>query len=160
MQKRHVLIPVIQLFVLQVCVLAAFGQTPHIVSTSPGQNELHVHVNANISVTFDTSMDESTINESTFVVNSWSTGLHRGTISYDSVTKTATLDPYSDFDEGEIVTVVLTTEIESQWGVPMESSYVWSFTTEVSEQSPGTFASQVSYAAGDDPFSVCCADLD
>ncbi|NIM97663.1 MAG: hypothetical protein GTO24_06155, partial [candidate division Zixibacteria bacterium] len=66
----------------------AFAQTPHVVSTSPAQNELNVPVSTNISVTFDVDMDESTINNSTFVVNARSTGLHEGTITYDGPSKT------------------------------------------------------------------------
>jgi len=133
---------------------------PNIVSTSPAQNELNVPISTNISVTFDIDMDETSINDSTFVVNAWSTGLHQGTIIYDCLTKTATLDPTGDFDEGEIVTVVLTTGIRSTFGCPVESSYVWSFTTEVSDESPGTFAPAVNYEVGEGPWSIFAANLD
>jgi hypothetical protein len=133
---------------------------PNIVSTSPTQNELNVAISTNVSVIFDIDMDPTTINDSTFVVNAWSTGLHQGTITYNGLTKTATLDPTSDFDEGEIVTVVLTTGIKSSLGCPMESSYVWSFTTRVSEESGGIFAPHVDYEAGEGPWSIFAADLD
>jgi hypothetical protein len=133
---------------------------PNVVSTSPAQNELNVAISANISVTFDIDLDPTSINDSTFVVNAWSTGLHKGTITYNALTKTATLDPTYDFDEGEIATVVLTTGIKSTFGCSMESSYVWSFTTEVSDQSPGTFAPHVDYEAGEGPWSIFAADLD
>ena len=133
---------------------------PDIVSTSPAQNELNVPVNTNISVTFDIPMDETTINDSTFVVNAWSTGLHQGTITYNSLTKTVNLDPDSDFAVGEIVTVVLTTDIQSALGFPLDSSYVWSFTTEVSDESPGTFAPDSVYSVGEGPWSIFAADLD
>jgi outer membrane protein assembly factor BamB len=132
---------------------------PHVMSTSPPQNELNVPVNTNITVRFDVDMMPSSINESTFVVNAWSTGLHKGTISYDSPTKTATLNPTKDFDQGEIVTVVLTTGIKSSVGTPMESSYVWSFTTKV-EDGAACFTPPFNYGAGDGPVSVFCADLD
>ena len=133
---------------------------PNIVSTSPTQNQLNVLVSANVSVTFDIDMDPTTINDSTFVVNAWSTGLHQGTITYNGLTKTATLDPTSDFDEGEIATVVLTTGIKSTFGCPMESSYVWSFTTRVSEESGGIFAPHVDYKTSEGPWSIYAADLD
>ena len=133
---------------------------PDIVSTSPAQNELNVPVSTDISVTFDIDMDQATINDSTFVVNAWSTGLHQGTITYNSLTKTATLDPDSNFAVGEIVTVVLTTEIKSTFGCPLDSSYVWSFTTEVSDQSPGTFAPGSVYPVGENPWSLFAGDLD
>jgi len=132
---------------------------PHVVSTTPTQNQLNVPVNTNISVTFDVDMMPSSINESTFVVNAWSTGLHQGIITYNSQTKLATLDPSENFDDGEIVTVVLTTGIKSSVGTPMESSYVWSFTTAV-DDGACCFTSPFNYGAGDSPRSVFCADLD
>ncbi len=139
---------------------APLDTVPHIVSTSPAQNELNVPVNTDISVTFDIDMDETTINDSTFVVNAWSTGLHEGTITYNSLTKTATLDPDSNFAVGGIVTVVLTAGIKSTFGCPLDSSYVWSFTTEVSDESPGTFRPDSVYAVGEKPWSIFAADLD
>jgi len=69
------------------------SSTPHIVSTSPSQNQLNVVASTNISVTFDVDMNSSTINNSTFIVNAQSTGKHLGTMTYDGLTKTATLNP-------------------------------------------------------------------
>jgi ankyrin repeat protein len=137
----------------------AFAQAPHIVSTLPTQNQLSVPVSTSISVTFDTDMDESTINDSTFVVNARSTGLHPGSIAYDGPSRTATLDPFEDLEEGEVVTVVLTTGIKSSGGVPLDSSYAWSFTLEVYDGS-GTFTSHSVYPVGTEPVSVFSADLD
>ncbi len=139
---------------------APLDTVPDIVATSPTQNQLNVSVSANISVTFDIDMDETTINSSTFVVNAWSSGFHPGTITYDSPTKTATLNPSEDFDEGEIVTVVLTTGIQSSLGVALSGSYVWSFTAEVSDESPGTFRPDSVYAVGEKPWSIFAGDLD
>ena len=133
--------------------------TPHIVSTSPAQNELNVPVSTYISVTFSADMDETTINDSTFVVNARSTGLHAGAITYDGPTKTAMFDPAQDFDEGEVVTVALTTGVKSYEGVPLDTAHVWSFTSVVYDGS-GTFAPQSVYGAGDGPVSVFSADLD
>jgi ankyrin repeat protein len=134
---------------------------PHVTSISPPQNELNVPVNTNITARFDVDMMPSSINDSTFVVNAWSTGLHQGTITYNSETKLVTLDPSEDFDEGEIVTVVLTTGIKSSVGTPMESSYVWSFTTKVHDGT-ACFTPPFNYQTGDSPSpsSVFCADLD
>ena len=74
---------------------SALAQTPHVVSTSPAQNELNVPVSSSISVTFDMDMDETTINNSPFVVNARSTGLHGGIITYDGPSRTATFNPIS-----------------------------------------------------------------
>jgi len=132
---------------------------PHVVSTSPAQNELNVPVATSISVTFDIDMDQTTINDSTFVVNARSAGLHAGTITCDQPTKTATFDPTEDFDEGEVVTVALTTGVQSYDGGRLDSAYVWSFTSVVDDGS-GTFAPHSAYEAGDGPYSVFSADLD
>ena len=138
---------------------AGFSQIPHVVSTSPAQNALDVPISTSVSVTFDVDMDETTINDSTFVVNSRSTGLHLGSITYDCPTKTATFDPVEDFDEGEVVTVVLTTDMQSSGGIPLDSSYVCSFTVEANDGS-GTFGPPSVYQAGAEPRSVYAADLD
>jgi hypothetical protein len=102
--------------------ITILARTPQIVSTSPVQNELNVAVDADITVRFDIDMDELTINSSTFVVNGRSTGLIDGAISYDDVTSTATFDPTQDFADGDLVTIVLTTGIESSDGFPLSSS--------------------------------------
>jgi hypothetical protein len=137
---------------------AGFSQTPHVVSTTPAQNELNVPVSTNISVTFDVDMDQTTINDSTFVVNARSTGLHAGTITYDGPTKTATFDPAGGFAVGELVTVVLTGAIESAGGTPIKD-HAWSFTA-VSAVAPANFTLDSNYTVGDKPISVFSADLD
>jgi hypothetical protein len=150
------LIFLILIVIPQTIVLA---QVPEIDSTSPGQNELNVAVSTNISVTFDVDMDEITINDSTFIVNARSTGLHLGTISYNSGTKTATLDPDGDFDVGEVVTVVLTAGIESSAGVPLGSGYVWSFTV-TADTGWGNFSYHSDYPAYITTWWAFVADLD
>ncbi|MEE9442510.1 MAG: M6 family metalloprotease domain-containing protein [candidate division Zixibacteria bacterium] len=132
---------------------------PGLVSNSPPQHELNVTCSSNISVTFDNDMDETTINSSTLVVNAEYTGLHQGVISYDGATKSATLYPTHDFDEGEVVTVVLTTDIRSSVGISLNSSYIWSFTTAV-DNGLGSFNPQIVYPVGSGPFETVAADLD
>ena len=150
---------ILMLLMLVFWTAPAFAQAPAIDSTLPGQNELNVELSTNISVTFDVDMDETTINDSAFVVNARSTGLHLGTITYDGPSKTATFDPLEDFDVGEVVTVVLTTGIQSSGGAPLDSSYVWCFTSEVNDGS-GIFVPDSAYPAGDGPTSVFAADVD
>ena len=134
---------------------------PHIFSTSPVQNELNVPLSTNVSVIFNIDMDSTTFADSTFMVNGWLTGLHPGTITYDSQTRTATLDPYIDFDVGEVVTVVLTTGIKSSSGIPlqMDTSYVYSFTV----RALGGYAAFLPdsiHPVGNSPRSLCASELD
>lgn len=102
---------------------------PHVVSTSPEQDEVNVPINTTITATFDLEMDESTINDTTFVVITDSSGLHQGTITYNTPTKTATFDPDSAFETGESVDVTLTAAVRSSQGIPLDGDYSWSFTT-------------------------------
>ena len=137
------------------------GLTPLIVSHVPAQNALNVAVNANVSVTFDSDMDGATLNSSTFVVQGAQTGLHTGVITYDNPTKTATLDPANDFAVGEVVTVMLTTGIESTLGMALGSSYGWSFTVAVNG-GHASFGPAVTYylGAGHYPIDILAADFD
>jgi len=65
----------------------------------------------------------------------------------------------SYFDVGEVVTVVLTTEIQSSQGVPLDCSYIWSFTI-IAYNESATFPSHTDYPAGNYTHSVFAADLD
>ena len=132
---------------------------PHVLSASPTQNQLNVSVNNNVSVTFDIDMDQTTIDDSSFVLNARCAGLRDGTISYNVPAKTATFDPACDFLAGEVVTVMLSRDIRSSEGMPMDSSFAWSFTVAVGAGT-GTFDPDASYAVGDSPRSVFAADLD
>jgi predicted NUDIX family NTP pyrophosphohydrolase len=145
------------LFILIVNIDSVFAQ--EVVSVNPLQNALNISKSTNISVTFNEDMNDSTINDSTFIVYSFRTGLHTGTYSYDTGTNAATLDPDNDFAVGDIVTVILTTHIENATGNTLTSPYEWSFTIEA-EGGSGKFAAKVDYGAGDGPRSVFSADLD
>lgn len=139
--------------------VSIFAQAPTIVSTSPTQNELNCSISTSISVTFFIDMDATTINNSSFVVNSTTTGLHQGTFSYDITTRTVTFDPSNDFDAGEVVSVVLTTGIQSSTSVPLSKSYIWSFTINV-PYGGGEFELDSTYRVGVKPLGVITADID
>lgn len=135
------------------------AQAPQVISVMPAQNELSAPGSTNISVTFDTHMDEETINESSFVVTAGFTGFHPGQVTYDNITRTATLDPIDDFDTGEPVTVVLTSEIHSYDGEPLEAGYIWSFTVAVFNGT-ASFGRSPQYSVDGGPAGISLADLD
>ena len=103
------------------------GTVPHIISSSPGHNELNVPASTNLAAVFDMEMDSSSVNNSSFFASASSSGVHPGVIGYNIQNKTATLDPLSDFEVGETVTVTLTIGIHSSQGTPLASNYIWSF---------------------------------
>ena len=137
----------------------ASGQAPSIISTSPTQNALNVPVSANISVTFNLDINDATMDSSTIAVNASSSGLHGCTISYDNPSRTVTLDPYEDFTVGEVVTVLVTRDIESATAIPLDESFAWAFTVEVSGK-PGAFALDSNYVTPQTPEGIYSADLD
>ncbi|MCK4716423.1 MAG: Ig-like domain-containing protein, partial [Candidatus Marinimicrobia bacterium] len=132
-------------------------ESPQIISVNPLQNALNISANANISVTFDQDINSATINANTFIIHAFQTGLHTGTYNYDNGTKTATFDPTGDFQVGEVVTVILTTDIQDTGGTALSNPYEWSFTVEVDGGS-GKFAAKIDYTAGNGPHSVFSSD--
>ena len=126
---------------------------------APEQNELNVPVSANISATFYIDMDATTINDSTFIVNARSSGKHQGSVSYDSLNRTATFNPSSDFKPGELVTAILTKDMKSSQGVPPCTNCVWSFTTAVHDGA-GIYWPRTNYSVGDRPHDILAADFD
>ncbi len=130
---------------------------PQIVSTSPGMNEIDVDPSADITVTFDMDMDGASINSSSFVVSTRTDGFTAGSVSYDNPSRTATFNPAGTFDDGELVAVSLTSDIESADGAPLRS-HVWSFTVTADAGSAG-FNADVEYGTGDFPRYVYAADL-
>jgi len=87
MLKKSIFTVLILALFFLICVVGSFGQSPTVVSLTPTQNQLNVPTSMNLSVTFDINMDASSINDSTFVVNARSTGLHSGFISYNGLSK-------------------------------------------------------------------------
>jgi hypothetical protein len=103
------------------------AQSPSITAVTPSQNALNEETDQTISVTFDADMNESTINDSTFLVYSLSQGWRSGMISYESSTFTASFSPNSDFIHGDKITVTLKNSIESNTGMPLENPFMWTF---------------------------------
>jgi len=64
-----------------------------IVSTAPADTATGVHLGATISATFNQQMNQSTVNDSTFVLSDPSGALVVGSVTYDSASFTATFTP-------------------------------------------------------------------
>ena len=95
--------------------------------TSPASGATGVLGNATIAVTFDESMDTSTITGSTFTVSGGVTG----TIGFSNADKTATLTPSSNMAAGSY-TVTITTGVTDVATNALASTYNWSFTVSAS----------------------------
>ncbi len=104
---------------------------PVVVSTSP---VVAVAVNSNISATFSEAMDPATITASTFLLRLGATPVSGG-VSYAGLT--AGLDPASDLAANTTYTATITSGVRDLAGNPMQSNFVWSFTTSTSSSACG-----------------------
>jgi YVTN family beta-propeller protein len=126
--------------------VAPFGTTvPTVTSTKPANAATDVSLSTTIQATFSDIMDATTINSSTFLVS----GEAMGTVTYDSLNKTAQFKPLNDLEKNTTYTVTLTTGIRNALGNALSSNYTWSFTT--SETSDGScFIATAVYGSYDD----------
>lgn len=132
---------------------------PSVETVSPSQNGINVPAAANITAAFDFNMDPATINSSTFIVAAKSTGPKQGSISYNPGTRTAIFDPDTNFEIGDVVTVTLTTGIQSLGGASLLNSFVWSFTI-AAPAGHGYFEPSDSYPAGGFAEEIIAGDFD
>ncbi len=153
--QRHI----IQFCIVAVILSAVSAMGTSVVSTSPQQNALNVPTATDISVTFNESMIGATINESTFLVSGSYSGYCSGTFTYDPQSHTSTFTPDQSFLEADVVTVSLTTGIESSYGEPLVSSYEWSFTVEVNPNSSGNFYPMSEFNFGTYMWSIAAVDV-
>jgi hypothetical protein len=100
---------------------------PGIISHTPAQNALDIGANSDISVTFDANMAQSSFDaNTTFNVDGSISGEHLGAFSGDG-TSTITFNPTNDFEVGEVVTVTLTTGLQSSGGAALADDYTFQF---------------------------------
>jgi FG-GAP-like repeat/FlgD Ig-like domain/Bacterial Ig-like domain len=136
------------------------GNPPTVSHPYPAPNSLYVSSATNVSFHFSRTVAAETLNNDNIVITGSSSGLHLGSISinYGQLVNTAYINPYSDFEVGEVVTVVLTPGILSGGYLPL-TSYSWSFTVRTVE-SQGLFDPDVTYATDPNPDDLYAADLD
>ncbi len=99
---------------------------PRVEAISPAPQDICTVDDPVITVEFDDDMDPATINDSSFLVQGQMSGSQVGAITYDAPSRTATFAG-AVLETGELVNVVLTTEIATTEGAPLCNSYVWSF---------------------------------
>ncbi|MEX0996477.1 MAG: Ig-like domain-containing protein [Flavobacteriaceae bacterium] len=104
------------------------GQTisPVVIKTDPENNETGVVVNKIITAEFNMPMNPETINSTTFVLNQ-GTNVITGVVTYTGTT--ASFTPEANLTSNTTYTVTITTGAENTEGVPLQSNFVWKFTT-------------------------------
>jgi hypothetical protein len=83
-----------------------------------------------VSVTFDQDMDAATVTGSTFYLQKSGDSPLAATVSYDAITRTATLTPSADLEAGTDYQVTLTSGVKSANGLSLaDAPHIWSFKT-------------------------------
>jgi len=103
---------------------------PTVVSILPEADAICVDEDTAVSATFSDVMDASTITASSFTLVTDSTPV-AGSVSYNSITYTATFTPDVDLAGSTTYTATLSSAITDAAGNPLTSAYSWSFTTAV-----------------------------
>jgi hypothetical protein len=101
---------------------------PTVISTDPGNKEINVALDKDLSVKFSEAMDVTTMNVLNFVVKQGTTQVF-GTVSYVGTTETFT--PATSLAANTVYTCTITTGSKDALGNPLTNNYVWTFTTAV-----------------------------
>lgn len=104
---------------------------PTVTSTDPSDLKTNVALNKQVSAVFSESMDPLTV-ISNFKVTGPGNANVSGTVAYDSLSKTATFTPSSNFAVSTEMTATIAGGIngaEDSAGNPLASNKVWKFTT-------------------------------
>jgi hypothetical protein len=107
-------------------------------STSPTVNAINIDKTSNLTATFNVDMNFATLVDTTVIVQGSITGKIAGVISYDSPSKTLTFNPTNDFLAGEVISMILTTDIKNSNGINLHDPNAVTFT--VHADGNGNFA--------------------
>jgi len=99
---------------------------PLVISTDPDNNETGVVLNKIITATFNTAMNPTTINGTTFTLKQGVTSI-AGVVSYSG--STASFVPTLPLTANTVYTATITSGATNLLGVALSSDYVWNFTT-------------------------------
>ena len=104
----------------------ATNNGPSIVSSDPNNGDTSIVISKKISVTFNESMNPSTINTTNFVLRQGGNQVS-GVVSYTGAV--ATFTPASYLSANTVYTATVYTGAKDTVGRALASNYVWSFTT-------------------------------
>ena len=106
------------------------GAPPTVLSRTPASGAAGVFTDAPVTARFDRKLNAATVTTSTFSLRPAAGGANvAATVSYDTATRTASLQPSSRLSPSTAYTATLTTGIAATDGIPMGSQVTWSFTT-------------------------------
>lgn len=102
---------------------------PLVTNSDPDDGAIDVEVDSAASVTFDTAMDASSFNETTFTLTGPNNEDVTGAITYTASNMTATFTPAGALEFGTLYTALITTSVQNEAGTDLANEHSWSFTT-------------------------------
>lgn len=114
---------------------------PQILAITPDDGSINIPLNTNIVVTFERPMDADTIGNSSFTLSIGEENIN-SSVTYNTSTFTAILNPSQNLDPETTYTANLTRDIKDTDGNPLIREYSWAFTTAASlpqDDIPPTF---------------------
>ena len=102
------------------------GNSPVVISTDPANNASNVPLNKIITASFSTTMDATSINNTTFLLKEGTNNI-TGVVSYAGTT--ASFTPTSPLIIDAIYTATITTGAKDLLGNTIANNYVWTFST-------------------------------
>jgi hypothetical protein len=104
------------------------NDAPMIVARTPASGATGVSTAIAPTVTFSETMIASTINATTVTLSLFSGAAVPAAVTYDAVTRTATLTPAAPLTEGSVYTMRVDGSIQSAVGTPLGAPVSWTFT--------------------------------
>jgi agmatine deiminase len=103
---------------------------PTVISTTPVADETGVSINTDITFTFSTAMDPTTMIPLNFFVGTPGDVFWDGVVTYDSATMTTTFNVIGELWKGQLIIAEVTTNVRTLGGTPLEEAFFFEFTTE------------------------------
>jgi hypothetical protein len=98
-------------------------------ATVPIHSATNVAINRRVAATFSIDMDPTALTTATFRVSGPDATPLPGTVDYEKASKTTVFTPTNNFSSNTLYKATLTTGVKDLQGHPLESEYVWSFTS-------------------------------
>jgi N,N-dimethylformamidase beta subunit-like, C-terminal/Concanavalin A-like lectin/glucanases superfamily/Bacterial Ig-like domain/Bacterial Ig domain/Calx-beta domain len=124
---------------------------PTVSSVAPANGATGVLTDTNVTATFSESVNPTTVTTSTFELRDSANALVPATVSYNSSTSTATLDPSSTLAWGATYTARVkggSSGVKDSAGNALAADFTWSFTTAASPPPPTISINNVSVTEG------------
>ena len=132
---------------------------PTIASHTPLDDAPNVAVNTNVTATFSEEMNAGTINTSTFKLRAdGAVNDLAAAITYDELSKTATLNPNTDLAHSKLYHVTVSGTVQDASLNPMGGSITWNFTTQAEPPPSVNDTTAADFTAG--ALDSCIADAD